>query len=263
MVQKTGLTPRQWLATVVVILGCAVLVRLGLWQLDRHAQRQEFNSRVGLQQILPPLTLDSTAPMENLEEMEYRSVTVRGEYNFDDQVALANQAWENQSGVHLITPLNVEGADFSVLVDRGWIPLEDSAPGNWAKYDESGPVVVSGIIRRSTIKPDFGNKSDPVPTPGETPLKEWNLLTVARIDQQVAGDLIPVYVQQSPVEGRDTPPFPSETEVELSEGPHLGYAAQWFMFALILGLGYPIYLHRQRGAGNDVSADYVRRSRNV
>jgi len=31
---------------------------------------------------------------------------------------------------------------------------------------------------------------------------------------------------------------------ELSEGPHLGYAAQWFIFSTIALVGYPIVLRR-------------------
>lgn len=36
----------------------------------------------------------------------------------------------------------------------------------------------------------------------------------------------------------------------MSEGPHLGYAVQWFVFATVLLLGYPRYLWQQaRAAG--------------
>ena len=31
---------------------------------------------------------------------------------------------------------------------------------------------------------------------------------------------------------------------ELSEGPHLGYAAQWFIFSTIAVIGYPLVLRR-------------------
>ncbi len=43
-------------------------------------------------------------------------------------------------------------------------------------------------------------------------------------------------------------PVPSEIELDLSEGPHLGYAGQWFMFAFILAVGYPVYVYRQETA---------------
>jgi cytochrome oxidase assembly protein ShyY1 len=33
--------------------------------------------------------------------------------------------------------------------------------------------------------------------------------------------------------------------LDLSEGPHLGYALQWFSFVALLGIGYPFFIRRQ------------------
>jgi surfeit locus 1 family protein len=219
---------------------------LGMWQLDRHEKRQEFNNRVESQQILPPLVLDNTAPTNFLEEMEYREVTVRGVYNFNDQIALINQVWENSPGVNLVTPLIIENMDSVILVNRGWIPLEDSHPENWAGYDEPGVVEIHGIIRKSTTNPEIGNKSDLIPAQGAPVLKEWNLLNVEKINDQVDGELLPVYIHKSALEISPNLPVPTTMEIELTDGPHLGYAGQWFLFAVILGVGYPIFLYRSR-----------------
>ncbi len=46
---------RRWfLATILVVVGVAVNIRLGIWQLDRLEQRRAFNTRV-LAQINQPL----------------------------------------------------------------------------------------------------------------------------------------------------------------------------------------------------------------
>jgi cytochrome oxidase assembly protein ShyY1 len=42
-------------------------------------------------------------------------------------------------------------------------------------------------------------------------------------------------------------PYAAAFTVELSEGPHLGYAIQWFIFSAILGLGYPFFIKKQLG----------------
>jgi surfeit locus 1 family protein len=47
-----------------------------------------------------------------------------------------------------------------------------------------------------------------------------------------------VYIKQAPAEDNQQPPLRSEREVDLSEGPHLGYAIQWFLFSAILGVMY-------------------------
>jgi hypothetical protein len=40
-------------------------------------------------------------------------------------------------------------------------------------------------------------------------------------------------------------PYRALPELDLTEGPHLGYAVQWFIFASLLGVGYPIYVRRE------------------
>jgi surfeit locus 1 family protein len=57
-------------------------------------------------------------------------------------------------------------------------------------------------------------------------------------------DLLPFYVVESPpVEGEATLPYNEPRQVDLSEGPHLGYAIQWFLFSLILTGGYIAYVN--------------------
>ncbi len=118
---------------------------------------------------MPSLTLVGDALGDNLVEMEYRSVVVSGEYQFADEVALRNQVMGNQPGIHLVTPLLIEGSSQAVLVDRGWIPAEDAAPERWAGYQQIGPVEVQGVIRRSTTRPDIGRRSDPIPVSRRRP----------------------------------------------------------------------------------------------
>ena len=57
--------------------------------------------------------------------------------------------------------------------------------------------------------------------------------------------LLPVYVQQAPDPAWTSLPYRSQPDVEISEGPHLGYALQWFTFSALLGLGYPVFIRRQ------------------
>jgi cytochrome oxidase assembly protein ShyY1 len=58
-------------------------------------------------------------------------------------------------------------------------------------------------------------------------------------------ELIPVYITQVPNDKFIGPPNRSEVQLDLSEGPHLGYAIQWFTFALILASIYFIYVGRE------------------
>jgi surfeit locus 1 family protein len=238
---------RFWLTTLLVLAAMAVMIRLGIWQLDRLEQRRAFNARVQAQLDQPVLVLDAQTLGQDLYEMEYRSVIVEGVYDFANQVALRNQAYQNRWGVYLLTPLKIKGSNQAILVNRGWIPGEDFLSGDWSRFDQPGEVTVKGVIRRAQTKPDFGRRTDPIPEVGEPPLKAWNLANIAAISRQIDYPVLQeVYIQQTVGEGDwANLPIPAEVQLDLSEGPHLGYAIQWFTFAAILGFIYLVLLKRR------------------
>ena len=249
----------KWLVTtLLVIAACAIMVRLGLWQLDRLESRRAFNARVQAQLDQGVLDLNQSSFSSDFYNMEYRSVVVVGEFLHEEQIAIRNQAYEDQIGLYLVTPLKIAGTNQSILVNRGWIPIEDTDPENWSKYDEPGMVQVEGLFRRSITRPEIGSRNDPAVPEGQK-LHVWNLLNVSRIEAQVSTALLPVYLQQAPDPNWTRLPYRSEPQLDLTEGPHLGYAGQWFIFALILGIGYPIYIQRQFSGKKQLTPAMVRR----
>jgi surfeit locus 1 family protein len=242
---------RQWiLTTFLVILAMGVMVRLGFWQLDRLDQRRAFNDQVRSQAEQPILDLRAALEseglaQEGLEDMEYREVVVTGEYDYSQEVVLRNQAWENQLGVHLYTPLKIEGLESGILVNRGWVPFEDFTEERLSQYKEEGQIEVRGILRKSRQRPDIGRLQDPTPAPGGERLTSFAAANVERIAMQIPYPLQPVYIQQLPEAGRGDLPHRVEHELVLTEGSHLGYAIQWFVFALILGAGYPFFVRKE------------------
>ena len=75
---------------------------------------------------------------------------------------------------------------------------------------------------------------------------------MARLQQQVDEPLVPLYVNletQSPAQSAAAGPTGTPLPVpiprpELDEGPHLSYALQWFSFALLTVIVYPLLLRR-------------------
>jgi surfeit locus 1 family protein len=233
----------KWLVTTLLVLaGTAVCIRLGIWQLDRLDQRRAFNQQVESMRAATLLDLNAGTP-EDIASMEWRAVTVTGEYDFENQVALRNQYNDGVYGFHLITPLLFKGG--AVLVNRGWIPAEsDSVPQDWRAFDEAGEVTVTGQIRLGQGKPAFGGVADALPMDG-TGLEIWNNLDVEKMSAQMPYPILNVFLQPN-VEAEDVvPPIPYQPIIELTEGSHFGYALQWFTFATILFLGYPFYLRKQ------------------
>jgi surfeit locus 1 family protein len=234
---------RKWLfATLLVFLGTALCIRLGIWQLDRLEQRRAFNQQVESMRALPMLDLNQEQPGE-ISRMEWRAVEVQGEYDFENQIALRNQYNEDQYGYHLMTPLQFEQG--AVLVDRGWIPAEgNSTAADWRKYDEKGMLKIEGQIRSGQTKPGLGGVADTLPEEGKR-LEIWNNANLSGIAKQMPYPILPVYIQPNVDENDSDPPIPYQPTVELTEGPHFGYALQWFTFATILFVGYPFFLRKQ------------------
>lgn len=235
---------RKWLiATLLVFLGTALCIRLGIWQLDRLEQRRAFNAQVKTMRSIPRLDLN-TEGFGGIDKMEWRSVTFTGEYDFANQIAIRNQYYGSEYGYHIITPLLSNGT--AVLVDRGWIPADgNSTPADWRKYDEPGEVTVTGQIRLGQSKPAIGGVADALPEDG-SPLWVWNNGDVEKIALQMPYPILNVYIQPDINVEDETPPIPYQPTLELTEGPHFGYALQWFTFATILFVGYPFFLRKQK-----------------
>ena len=234
---------RRWFIPTLFVLAAALIcIRLGIWQLDRLAQRREFNSHYVAMSTMAPLELPT---MGNLENMEYRQVVVEGFFDYSQQVAIRNQYYQGQYGFHLLTPLVLSDGS-AILVDRGWIPYDGNLTRpDWDKYSIDGKVNVTGIIRTSRERADITGESDPELLTGQKELQIWNFPNIPRIQLQTAIPLLPVYVQESNSQNEGTYPIAIQSTIEISEGPHLGYALQWFSFAGIFLVGYPFYIKKQ------------------
>lgn len=241
------LTPRWIITTILVIAAVAGMARLGFWQLERLEERRAFNTRVLAQVNAPELSLNGALSFENLTgeqliQMEYRPVVVTGIYDPEQEILLRNQVHENMPGYHLLTPLIINGTDTAILVNRGFVPLAASDPGALDKYLQPRRVTVRGILRLPHVPRVFG-VPDPTLVPGQDRLDIWNAVNIERIQTQLPYAVLPVYIQAAPDQG--DLPAASLDQPDLTEGSHLSYAGQWFSFAALLALGYPLFLRRQ------------------
>lgn len=239
-----------WWVTLLVLALMAVLARLGIWQLNRLDQRREANAQLLAAIQSAPIDLNGDMasyagiePRDVSDDLANRDVRMGGEYDFSHQRILKLQSWEGQPGVHLITPFLLDGTDVAVLVDRGWIPDSEYQAGHLFE-DETGPQTVEGYIALTeTISRRTADAIVPV-----SPGAELFRVDIAAVQDEVPYQLSPFYVKEGPAESVPTElPVHIPKEIDLSEGPHLGYAMQWFIFSLGLGIGYIVYVNRWLG----------------
>ncbi|MCL4559390.1 MAG: SURF1 family protein [Chloroflexi bacterium] len=234
------------IGAVLVLIAAGVCVRLGIWQLDRLGQRRALNAHLRANLSAQPLNLNALPVPDDLSGQQYRQVVITGVFDYSQQMTILNQDWKGEVGNHLLIPLILQGSQQAVLVDRGWIPEADATPGKWEKYNIQGTVTLTGQIRQSQDEAAiFGLGADQPLAPGAPRRIGWTRVNIGQIAQQTTLSLLPVYIVQAPDAGSTALPYRSLAQPDLSEGPHLGYAIQWFVFAILFIAGYPYVLWKR------------------
>lgn len=235
---KTLFNRRWWWVTLLVLLLMGVLVRLGFWQLDRLEQRRAANAEVAAALEVPPFDIQDAQIPEDISQWRNRLVTGRGTFDHEQQVLLKLQNWGYRAGVNLITPLVLADGETAVLVDRGWIP--DAEAGQQARlaFKEPGEVMVEGYVALSQEL-----SREPAATP-EGPQSEIYRVDITALQSQMPYSLLPFYIVQSPQNNNDQLPYRLERQIDLSEGNHLSYAMQWFIFSIGLGIAYLVFVYK-------------------
>ena len=224
---------------------CALFLTLGFWQLQRLEQKRVANALILARMQEPPLPLSGQALDPDLANL--RRATVRGTYDYSQEIVLRNRTHNEIPGVHVIVPLRIGGSDAAVLVDRGWIPYEMADPAQRAQFrDAAGEVEVSGILQQSQKRPGSIAPADPPLGPDRPRLDAWHRVDIPRIQEQIPYPLLPLYLEEDQAPGEPVRRFPRAVlEIVLTEGGHLGYAVQWFAFAGILLGGYALFFHQR------------------
>jgi surfeit locus 1 family protein len=236
---------KKWILFTLFIAGMmALFAYLGFWQMERHAQKRSYNALLAERWRQEPLDLNQDTLPDDLSDLEYRRVTAAGAFDYANQLVLKSQVYRDASGIVLVTPFVFDDGR-AILVARGWAPGEYRAPQRWPELEEPAGAPMIGLIRPSQT-PAIGEAA----APPATPQTEWYRIDIAAIQAQMPYRLAPAWIQQLPEEGRPLDRMPVREEpLALDEGNHLGYAVQWFSFAVIAGFGYIMFVRfRERQA---------------
>ena len=219
---------RSWKGLVALALAVGVAcVSLGVWQLDRLAERRARNAVALAARTAEPVDL---GPGRLEPGLTQRRVRLRGEFDRAGEVVIRGASRDGSPGVRVVTPFRPVGTDTLVLVDRGFVPAPDAVSADLSTLDEPGPREVAGIAQAIPSREDGG---EPLNYRGAT---TWRRLDLAALRARSPAPLAPIAVLQAP--DPSLPPWPRRQEPPaLDDGPHLSYALQWFGFALISLVG--------------------------
>lgn len=211
------------IAGVMLALAVATTcVFLGRWQLSRMEARQAWNSAVINNMKAPPVPAASLlrSPDANVE---WRRVTFTGSFDQSHEILIRGRYFEGRYGYEVITPLR--GAEDSLLVNRGWIPAGESATvAPEVPSPPQGQITVVGRVRLGDSKDRPGPSGSII----GLPVRAANRIDPEVLARDIPYPVLPAYIEMI----TPTPESPKVLPTpELSAGPHLAYAIQWFLFA--------------------------------
>ena len=213
----------------------------------RQARNELLESRFSLEPApLAALLTEyrTDAPPASDASIAYRPATVTGTYDPEYEVLQrSSEGYDGEPGYFVLTPLALDN-DQAVLVKRGWVPFELNTPPIVEASPPPSEVSVQGSVQPSRVPPTgFAANLAPRDPPGELDITAY--ADLSRLSEQMPYTLLPVYLElqtQSPSQDAALP-RPPQPPV-FSNGPHLGYAIQWFAFAVITIVGYGFFVRQ-------------------
>lgn len=208
--------------------GAAILISLGVWQMQRLSWKQGIISQIEGRIVQSPVALpDNPDPVAD----KYLSVTVEGFMQPDALRVLVSQKTVG-AGYRLISPLTLEGR--VVMVDRGFISVKDPLP-------EPSLLQVQTVIT--------GNLHWPQETDGFTPAPDmekniWFARDVELMAQTLKTDPIMIILRETSAVNDGVTPLPVDTSRIPND--HLQYAITWFLLAAIWAAMTTYFLMRTR-----------------
>ncbi len=217
------------LATLAMLL---LFLYLGLWQAGKaqrlSAERSQYAARAQRAAVRVGATL------VNPEQLRDAPITVRGHYEPAQQIFIDNRQEEGRAGVHVVTPLKIEGSETRILVNRGWIGWADGRKKLPQVSTPPGLVEVSGIAAKPVVK-----KFLLMPERAEAWSQLWPVLDLKRFEGQANFPLQPVVLLQNRTDAQDAL-IRNWQAPEDRVAMHQSYALQWFGMALALLVFYGV-----------------------
>jgi surfeit locus 1 family protein len=214
--------------TLLSLAGLALLVGLGLWQLERKQWKEALLAKIAARATAAPITLTAAeALLRAGGDVEYLHVTARGHF-LNDKERYLYAPTPAGLGWHVYTPLQVAPQRY-LWVNRGFIPDDRKPPSTRALGLEAGELDVVGLVRAAPRKGTFQPNND-----ARGNLWYWPDLAAMSASAFPAGQALGFSLES------DLNPAPpgglprgGVTRLDLPNR-HLEYALTWFGLAVTL-----------------------------
>jgi surfeit locus 1 family protein len=229
MTQKQfGLSAYQfkpsWLGALILLICVPLFIKLGFWQYGKAMLKLDIEAQY--KRAADSELTHLPTQHEDFSVLQYKKVRVKGRYDIAHQILLDNQVEGNLAGYHVITPLKIEGVNGVVLVNRGWIASKSNRNDVPVFITPQNTVEIVGQLWIPSTKV-FTLETD---EQKQAETSVWQYLDIARY-QKAVPNLLPIVIKLD--EKSEAGGFVRHWEMPASKiASHLGYAYQWFGFAI-------------------------------
>jgi len=227
---------RGWRGALVLIAAiatAALCVRLGLWQLDRAAQKNALQASIDQRAAQPPLDASALARTpEGAAAQHFRRVTVQGRWLGARTVFLDNRQMDGRVGFFVVTPLALQGSGAAVLVQRGWVARNFNDRAALPTIETpAGVVTVAGVVAPAPSRLlEFAESASGAIRQN---------LDIASFARESGLDLLPLSLVQHDLPGASADGLRRNWPAPASDvQKHYGYAVQWFAIAAAIAFLY-------------------------
>ncbi len=208
-----------------MVIVTPLLCSLGFWQLERAEQKRSQATALEMRRKMPPISLTDSARAE-ADQLLYRQVKLQGEFLPERTIFITNRKHLGKTGFHVVTPLQLSENGELVLVNRGWTAATPSTDKE-SLANSRGQLSISGEI---TIPQAPAIELTPSDDDSQLP-PHWPYLTLERYRHWSGLEVLPILVLQTSEDDKNfIRQWPTP---KVSDLMHIGYAIQWFAFAII------------------------------
>ncbi len=236
--------PRRGLLwpSIAALIAFAILVSLGVWQMQRLAWKEALLARIEARIHAAPKPLPSAAEWAKISagDYEYSRVTATGVFDHDKEVYVFRPAGGvlKEPGYQVLTPLRIENSDTWIIVNRGIVPDRLKQPSRRSEGQIAGETKVTGLLRAPEARTSF--------TPADNPASK---LWFTRDPEAMAKAMGLQNAAPFSIDADATPvpggwPRGGATVVAI-KNDHLSYALTWFALAATLAAMFGLFVWRR------------------
>lgn len=197
------------------VLGVAILLELGFWQLRRLAWKEDMIARITAKIDAPAQELP--APGTDAKPFKYTPVTIRGATTGEELLVLSGEK-DVGAGYEVISAFET-GEGRRVLLDRGFVDEE---------HKTSPRPATAMIVQGNLHWPEESDSYTPAPD-AKTGL--WFARDVPAMAAKLGTE--PIFVQARSIAGDAQGVAPRPLGLEGIRNDHLQYAITWFSLAAV------------------------------